>query len=232
MKLIQDESLLKSHLTKYHFEEMFGSTQHIPFTLQKYDPREIILHEGIDLTLLLFLVEGKVKVTSSVVTGKSLLLRFSHPFSIIGDIELIRGVPVQSQIEAVSECLLIGLSFEYIKNQQINNPKLLHTLLDHLSYKLQTCTTASRVNLLASVENRFASYLMSTLSSKHENHFGKELRTANIGEIANLLGTTHRHLNRVLSSLSEKKIIKRNRDSIHILNWSALENLSNDIRYE
>lgn len=93
-----------------------------------------------------------MKVTSSVATGKSLLLRFVQPFSIIGDIELIRNVSVQSQIKAVEKSLLIGLPRDYIKKYEQDNPKLLHLLLDHVAYKLQTCTTASRVNLLASVQ--------------------------------------------------------------------------------
>ncbi|MEC1353950.1 Crp/Fnr family transcriptional regulator [Bacillus sonorensis] len=230
MKIIQDSQLLETILYKYRFENMFDRIENIPFRLQQYEPGEIILHEGSDMESLLFLVEGKLKVTSSVETGKSLLLRFSYPLSVIGDIELIRGVPVQSQIEAVGECLLVGLSFQYIRRHEIDNPKLLHTLLDHLSYKLQTCTTASRVNLLASVENRFASYLVSTLSN--DNNFGAELKTANIEEISNLLGTTHRHLNRVIHSLSQRKIIERNKDSIRILNWTMLKGLSNGIRYE
>ncbi|MBS4162542.1 cyclic nucleotide-binding domain-containing protein, partial [Klebsiella pneumoniae] len=110
MKIIQDSQLLETILYKYRFENMFDRIENIPFRLQQYEPGEIILHEGSDMESLLFLVEGKLKVTSSVETGKSLLLRFSYPLSVIGDIELIRGVPVQSQIEAVGECLLVGLS--------------------------------------------------------------------------------------------------------------------------
>lgn len=232
MKFIQELELLESKLREYHFEKMFDQERQLPFTLQQYEQDEIILLEGIELESLLFLVDGKVKITSSVETGKSLLLRFVQPFSIIGDIELIRNVPVQSQVKAVNECLLIGLHFDYIKKHEMNNPKFLHTLLEHVSYKLQTCTTASRVNLLASVENKFASYLMSTLSPEPDNNFGLELKTSNIKEIAELLGTTYRHLNRVIHSFSEKKIIEKNRNSIRILNWVNLEEMSNGIRYK
>lgn len=232
MKFIQDLNLLKLKLREYHIEEMFGKEKQLPFTLQQYGQEEFILLEGLELESLLFLVEGKVKITSSVETGKSLLLRFVQPFSIIGDIELIRNVPIQSQVKAVNECLLIGLHVDYIKQHEMNNPKFLHTLLEHVSYKLQTCTTASRVNLLASVENKFASYLLSTTSPEPDNFFGIELKTSNIKEIADLLGTTYRHLNRVIYSLSQKKIIERNKYSIRILNWDKLEEISNGIRYK
>lgn len=232
MKFIQDLNLLKLKLREHHIEEMFGKEKQLPFTLQQYGQEEFILLEGLELESLLFLVEGKVKITSSVETGKSLLLRFVQPFSIIGDIELIRNVPIQSQVKAVNECLLIGLHVDYIKQHEMNNPKFLHTLLEHVSYKLQTCTTASRVNLLASVENKFASYLLSTTSPEPDNFFGIELKTSNIKEIADLLGTTYRHLNRVIYSLSQKKIIERNKYSIRILNWDKLEEMSNRIRYK
>ncbi|CAM4151811.1 Crp/Fnr family transcriptional regulator [Bacillus manliponensis] len=231
MKYIKSMGLLEEKLQQYEIKEMFNEKTSIPFTLQKYSPNEIILHEGDDLKTLLFLVEGKVKVTSSVATGKALLLRFVQPFSIIGDIELVRDIPVQSQVKAVNECLLIGISFEYIKKHELQNAKFLYTLLEHVSYKLQTCTTASRVNLLASVENRFASYLMSTILTEHDNGFGVELQTSSVEEIAGLLGTTYRHLNRVIQSLSKKQIIERKKNSIRILDWSRLEEISNGIRY-
>ncbi|WP_242225374.1 Crp/Fnr family transcriptional regulator [Bacillus cereus group sp. BfR-BA-01380] len=232
MNYIQDLKLIETKLRENGIEEMFDRSKRIPFSLQQYEPNEIILFEGIELESLLFLVEGKIKITSSIETGKSLLLRFVKPFSIIGDIELIRNVPVQSQVRAVNECLLIGLHFDYIKEHEMDNPRFLHTLLEHVSYKLQTCTTASRVNLLASVENKFASYLMSTLSPELDNNFGVEIKTSNIKEIADLLGTTYRHLNRVIHSLSQKKIIERDKNSIRILNWTRLEEMANGIRYK
>ncbi|MEJ9219055.1 Crp/Fnr family transcriptional regulator [Paenibacillus glucanolyticus] len=232
MKLLHNEPLLNAKLKDFQFEHMLDLTRPVPFALQQYEPGEIILHEGFALHSLLFLVQGKIKVTSSIETGKSLLLRFGHPFSIIGDIELIRNVPVQSRIEAVNECLLIGLSFDYIKQHEMKNPRFTSTLLDHLSYKLQTCTTASRVNLLASVENRFASYLMSTMSPGSNASFGMELQTDHIGEIASLLGTTHRHFNRVLQAFVQNRMLERNGQMIRVLDWDAIERASNGIRYE
>ncbi|MBP2078261.1 Crp/Fnr family transcriptional regulator [Oceanobacillus polygoni] len=232
MKYVQDVTLLERYLQEYHIEEMFQHTKQAPFTLQQFASDEIILLEGIEMQSLFFLVQGKARITSSIATGKSLLLRFIHPLSIIGDIELIRDIPVQSQVQAVTECLVIGIPFTYIKRCELENPRLLHTLLEHVSFKLQTCTTASRVNLLASVENKFASYLLSTLSPDQDNDFGMELRTSSIKEIANLLGTTYRHLNRVISSLTQQGIIERQKNAIRVLNWRELEKAANGIRYK
>ncbi|WMT43043.1 helix-turn-helix domain-containing protein [Paenibacillus sp. D2_2] len=105
----------------------------------------------------------------------------------------------------------------------------LNELLRHLSYKLQTCTTASRVNLLASVEERFASYLLTT---RLQNEFGKEILTPHISEIASLIGTTPRHLNRVIHKLMVMNVVIKEKKRLVISDWARLEEISNGIRYE
>ncbi len=229
MKIVKNDQLLHEKLMAYHFDTIFPQLEKHPFILQSFEAGEIMLDEGVDMTALLYLVEGTIKVTASVGNGKSLLLRFNHPFAVIGDIEFIRHVPVQSQITAVTDCLCIGVSFEYLRRFEMNNAAFLKSLLQQLTYKLQTNTTASRVNLLSSVDQRFASYLLSVTDSEH---FAYEMQYASISEIADLLGTTHRHLNRVIKQLVEQKIIEKKRRSIHILNKEALEDLSQGARYE
>lgn len=230
MKVIHDPERLQSLIQQFEIEQMFSLSNEVPFELRSYEEEEIVLQEGDKMNVLLFLVEGRVKVTSSVQTGKVLLLRFCEPFSILGDIELIQKVLVQSQVEATQRTLCIALPFQYIYDHAIQEPNFLMSLLTHVTYKLQTCTTASRVNLLASVENRFASYLLSTMNVQHE--FGKEIRTTNTQEIADMIGTTSRHLNRVIFKLSESGVIRREGETLYVVNRNALEELSNGIRYE
>lgn len=230
MRIIQDPTLLQSKIKQFEIDQLFNVSDEVPFELRRYEPGELVLQEGEQMEALLLLVEGRVKITSSVQTGKVLLLRFCEPFAIMGDIELIQKIVVQSQVEAVRNTLCIAVPFKYIYEHAIQEPKFLMSLLTHVTYKLQTCTTASRVNLLASVENRFASYLITTLHE--DNEFGKEIRTTNTQEIADLIGTTSRHLNRIILKLSEQGLIAREEDTIHILDKKALQELSNGIRYE
>lgn len=229
MKIVKNDQLLREKLMAYHFDTIFPQLEKHPFILQSFEAGEVMLDEGVEMTSLLYLVEGTMKVTASVGNGKSLLLRFNHPFAVIGDIEFIRHVPVQSQITAVTDCLCIALSFEYLRRFEMNNAAFLKSLLQHVTYKLQTNTTASRVNLLSSVDQRFASYLLSVTDSED---FAYEMQYASISEIADLLGTTHRHLNRVIKQLVEQHVIEKNRRFIHILNKEALEELAQGTRYD
>lgn len=230
MKIIHDTELLHSKMQQFDIPNLFTCTEGIPFELRSYEEEELVLEEGEQMDAILFLVEGKVKISSSVQTGKALLLRFCEPFAIMGDIELVQKVAVLSQVEAVERTYCLAVPFTYIYKHLIGDPKFLMSMLTHVTYKLQTCTTASRVNLLASVENRFASYLLTTL--QEENEFGKEIRTTNTHEIADLIGTTSRHLNRVIIKLSEQGVVRREGDLIQVVDQIRLVEISQGLRYE
>lgn len=229
MKIVQNDDLLQHYLDEYHFDAIFPHLTNVPFVLQRYEANEAILNEGEQMPALLYLVDGKIKATGSVGNGRSLLLRFSHPLAVMGDIEFVRHIPVQSQITAVSECLFIAVSFQYLRKYEMDNAAFLRHLLTHVTYKLQTNTAASRVNLLAPVDQRFASYLMSVMEG---NHFALDMQAATVSDLAELLGTSHRHLNRVIKHLAEAGIIERERRTIRVLDAAALEQLSEGVRYE
>ncbi|MBQ0140710.1 MAG: cyclic nucleotide-binding domain-containing protein [Kurthia sp.] len=231
MKIIDDPQILQQYIHLHRFDKIFD-IEKVPFKIFELYEGEILMNEGEKLKELYYLVAGRVKVTSSVQTGKFLLLRFNHPLTTLGDLELVRDVPVQSQVTAVIDSVIISIPVDYIKQHEMMNPLFLQQILKHLSYKLQTSTTASRVNLLESVERRFASFLLSTVSSEPDNNFGQELQTMKISEIADLLGTSHRHLNRVVKKLTEEEIIKREKNHLIILDDERLSEMSQGIRFE
>lgn len=230
MKIIREQATIQNYLKHFNMNQIVSNPEEIIFQLRYYKRGEIILHEGDAFEGLYFQVDGRTKVTSSVETGKALLLRFCHPFAVFGDIELIQKVVIQSQVEAVQDTVFLFLSKHMIETDLMQDPKFLTELLKHLSYKLQTCTTASRINLLASVEARFASYLLTT--RQLQNEFGKEIQTDVSYEIASLVGTTPRHLNRIIQKLSNAKILLIEQKKLIVLDWERLDKLSNGLRYE
>ncbi|RKN84469.1 Crp/Fnr family transcriptional regulator [Paenibacillus ginsengarvi] len=229
MKIIHDQAELIRYTTHADIERLCNLPASVPFQLRIYERNEVVLREGDALDGLYIQVDGRTKVSSSIGTGKSLLLRFCHPFALFGDIELIRGVAVQSQVEAVTESRFLYMDIRYVKAHLMQDCQFLNELLRHLAYKLQTCTTASRTNALASVEERFAGYM---LTIRSEREFGKELQTPHSHEIASLLGTTSRHLNRVIRNLCETGIVNKERKRMKVLDWNRLDQLSNGLRYE
>lgn len=229
MKSIHDPNLISHYITQFNLDQVFTTSTHALIQLLVYEQNEIILREGDELDGIYFQVEGRTKVSSSVGTGKSLLLRFCSPLSLFGDIEYVQEVVVQSQVEAVQQTSLLFIPKQKVESDLMDNHRFKDLLLKHLSYKLLTCTSASRTNLLGSVEERFASYL---LTIQLQREFGKEIQTPYIPDIASLIGTTPRHLNRVIQRLTDMGILYKVKQEIVVLDWERLDELSNGIRFE
>lgn len=229
MKMYREYEKIQSYMPLFNLEQIFADAASLPIQLREYDSDEYVLTEGDELEGLYFQVEGLTRVSSSVETGKSLLLRFCHPLSIFGDIELIQKVVVQSQVQAVQPSKFLFINIQTVEQNLMQDYRFLNELLKHLSYKLQTCTAASRINSLSSVEERFAIYLMSTRLPKE---FGKEISTPHIPEIASVIGTTPRHLNRLIQKLSDLEILCKKRKGFVVLDWERVDELSNGLRYD
>ncbi|WP_167518696.1 MULTISPECIES: helix-turn-helix domain-containing protein [Paenibacillus] len=85
------------------------------------------------------------------------------------------------------------------------------------------------MNALASVEARFAAYLCTIYSDAYTKEY---LSTSSLNEVASLIGTTKRHLNRIIKNWEEQHILSRSNDELQIINVEKLNTLSENIRYE
>lgn len=199
--------------------------------LRAYSDGETVCSMGEFLEGLFVLAAGKLKVYSLLPNGKTMLVRFARPPSLIGDVEWMARYPVKNNVEAVGECRLLVISREHILNEECGNPAFLRFMVKNLSHKLYTFSNASAMNLLYPVENRFASYLLSLLPK--EGGFGQveEIRTSSLTETAEMLGTSYRHLNRVIKGLIESGVLERKKGRIAVLDEERLRRLADHHLY-
>lgn len=194
-----------------------------------YKRNEYILKSGEKIDGLYFLMEGKYYVSNLEVTGRELLLRYSVTPSILGDIEILDKCIIQSNCIAVETCEFIFIPLNIYQNYLIHDAKFSHLLLKELAYKLKTCTISSRVNALSSVATRLAAYYCTIESIYSES---KYIESRTLDEVAALIGTTKRHINRILKKWSEENVVQRKGDTVEILNWGKMKQYSNDVRFE
>lgn len=194
-----------------------------------YKSNEYILKTGDEIDGLYFLLEGQYYVTSIEITGRELLLRYCKKPAILGDIEIIEGCVIQSNCIAAEDCKFLFIPIHTYKEYLQYDGQFAQILLKELAYKLKTCTISSRVNALSSVATRLAAYYC-TVASVHSN--SDYIKTKTLDEVASLIGTTKRHVNRILKQWSEEGILVRNGDTIEIVNWEKMKQYSNDVRFE
>jgi CRP-like cAMP-binding protein len=113
-----------------------------------------------------------------------------------------------------------------------NDPVFLNFVIRNLGYKLYTISNSTSINLLYSLEKRFASYIISISSEEVNSKDINEIKTTSMTEMATLLGTSYRHLNRVIRELADKGIVSKKNGNISVQDYAALKKLAGGLLYE
>lgn len=229
MLRINDESKLEYYIDKYNIEDIFDKNMKKYMELILFNKNDHICRSTEKIEYFYFLVEGKVKVYTLLKNGKSLLLQFYKPLNIFGDIEVVDVDKTSSNVQAMESTLCIGISMENLRENALGDTKFLKYICKSLGSKLDKFSKFSSINLLYPLENRLASYILAITPNSNNLSNTDEIFTYKLTEMADLLGTSYRHLTRTINKLCNEKIIKKEKYSIIILNRGLLEELACDI---
>lgn len=224
MKRIFDDKLLKHYIENFNIEDILDHEIINYAQIHFFEREEYILEAESNLEYYYLLVEGKIKITYLFENGKSMLLKFYKEFNSIGDLELLKNIPIRCNVEAVEDSYLIAIPIEILRKKYFDNVKFLHHLIDSLSEKLFATINNSSYNFVYPLINRLSSYLVEHITDK--NYI---VLDSTFEEIAQFLGATYRHLNRTLKELESKSIINCEDKKIYILNEEKLRELSKNL---
>jgi CRP-like cAMP-binding protein len=231
MQWIADQDKIRTLAGHNGLMEIFSSGAISGMELRRYSDGEAICSVGDRLEHMFILVEGRLKIHTLLPNGKSLLVRFARPMSVIGDVELLRQYPVKNEVVSMGESLLLAAGRALVLKEFEENTALLRFLVGELSHKMYTLGQTTALNLLYPLENRFASYLLSLFADSGGQRV-EEIRTSSLAETADLLGTSYRHLNRIVRRFVEEGIVERKKGSLSVLDQNKLVQLANGNLYE
>ncbi|MBU5590493.1 helix-turn-helix domain-containing protein [Clostridium sp. MSJ-4] len=221
MKRISDNNLLSHYIARHNIENILDKDILKYAQLHFYEKDEYILEAESNLEYYYLLVDGKIKISYLFENGKSMLLKFYKEFNSIGDLELLKNIPILCNIDAIEDTYLIAIPSDILRKKYLDNLKFLHYLIDSLSEKLYATINNSSYNFVYPLINRLSTYLVEHITDK--NYI---LLNSSLKEIAQFLGTTYRHLNRTFKELELKSIIKYEDKKIYILDEDKLRKLS------
>jgi len=224
MRKVFDDILLNNYIKKNNIDKIFDDEILKQSQLYFYEKEEYILEAGEELKYYYLLVDGKIKIYYPFENGKSMLLKFYTAFNTIGDLELLKDIPILCNVDAVEDTYLIAIPSEILREKYINDVKFLHHLVDSLSEKLYGTINNSSYNFIYPLTNRLSSYLIEHLTDKD-----CIILNSSYLDIAQFLGTTYRHLNRTLKEMETKSIIKCEDKKIYVLDIDELRELSKNV---
>ncbi|WP_040209273.1 Crp/Fnr family transcriptional regulator [Neobacillus jeddahensis] len=231
MKEINDREQLHHYLQSHQIESIFNE-QIMPYlSLYRFEQGENICSQGEPAHDLYILVKGKVKIYTTSPEGKTFILSFRTPLEVIGDIEYIQGIDIINTVEAISAVEMIGIQQSILKKFVQDYAPFLQFILDIITKKFYLKSHAMSLNLLYPVDVRLASYLLSISYDENDDVVSGQHRSR-LADTANLIGTSYRHLNRVIQQFCAKGLIERSNGFIHIKDREGLRALVSRNIYE
>jgi CRP-like cAMP-binding protein len=191
----------------------------------------MICSQGEGANYLYVLVKGKIKIYTSSAEGKTLILSFKTPLEVIGDLEYVQGIDFINTVEAVSSVIMVGVDHRWLKKYGSGHAPLLQFFLEIITKKFALKSNSMSFNLMYPVDVRLASYLLSVSFAESDFLFKNQI-SISIKDAANLIGTSYRHLNRVITQFCHAGLIERNKGSILVKDREGLRELAGDNIYE
>lgn len=227
MEKIIDRERVHHYVKLHKLTEFFGEDMEPYMELFYYKKNEAICTMGENMDYFLLFVEGCAKVYTLMKNGKSLMLRFYHPLKAIGDIELVMNTKVSCCIEAITPAYCLAVPMDVMRRMGLNDAVFLRNISKNLAHKLMTFSMSSSINQLYSLKSKLAAYILGsvkTLPSSSERCF-----QCNMTQLAELLGTSYRHLLRTFAQLVDEGILKKHPTGYEVLDIAGLEGLSADL---
>lgn len=230
MKKIEDLFVIESYYNELKMYQLFDKDMKKYIKLFKFERNEYLCEEGEDMPYFIFLIEGKAKLFKTLPNGRTVLLSFYQPLKVIGDIEIVKNQAASGSIQALSDCYCLAIDMERAREELMTDKKFLKFTCESLAEKLSIISMNSSINLLYPLENRLASYINELLGSIKNSGSREYINfDENLVDLAELLGSSYRHLLRTLNGLCKKGVLEKDDIGYKVINKELLIELSGDL---
>lgn len=218
-----DLNLLRKYCSLCGTDKMFSIDILPLLEIQHYKKGDFICRRDEPLTDLMFLVRGRIKIYVLKQNGVMALSSFAGAPYLIGETEFLLPGTMPNEVEALTDCIFLSLSFVRYGDLLLSDNKFLYSLAC-LCAKRDAITRQKVSDLVAfPLKNRMASLI---LRSESDN-----LYTQKLTEAAEFLNVSYRHLLHVLDLFCREKILRKEKYRCYrILNRCALEDLARPLK--
>lgn len=210
------QGVITGYLEQFGLGTMFPERVKEAMRLETYASGSRLFSQGETAGTLYFLVQGKLKISMLSPEGKRLIVAFKSPFDFVGDVEYVQKCRLINTVETVTDTTVIRLPYSVLENEMAGNAEWLQFLLESITRKFEIKSQAMNFSLLYAVDVRVASYLLAMTPDQ------TTLDSTSLVDMADLIGTSYRHLNRVLKHFEEQGWLVKKRGKITITDRSAL----------
>lgn len=212
----KDKKAIAAYVSQFEMNRFLNERLIQCLRLRRYAAFETVMIEEGHVDALSFLVEGRLQCTHYHVNGKAAVIALTEPFAAIGDMEVLSTRPNRTNVIATQPSTMLAISNGDVERHGANDPRFLRFLLDQVRTKLVE-SNAVRVSQVLRVSSRLGLFILSRVADDDTTVLPKK------EALASLLGTTQRHLNRVINELVESGAIETAYPTVRLTNREELE---------
>jgi len=197
-----------------------------PLQAVRFHAGEVLAGVGEPLTRLCFMVEGLATVHNVMENGRALLLREFSGVQTIGELELLMAYPVHaSAVKAITAGVLLAIPLTpTVRQKAFSDAALLRYLGQVVANKLERSNRIAAQDRLYPVAARLAAFMLYLHHNRQE--------AINLTRLSELLGTSYRHVLRILRSFVDAGWLGHSGKGYRVLDTAALTRLAGEIRYD
>lgn len=214
------EKLCAEHydiLAQYGLKDLDSSEM----VLLRYKSEEFIIRQGYACTYVLIILDGRMKIFNTAQNGRTLLFCFNTATGIMGELEFATDADAAaSSVQAMTSVTCIGIPRARYQKELKNNAVFMNAVSTALAQKMFQSNNNSAINILQTLDVRLCAYIAMTST----NGYFKEKLT----EIAEILGTSYRHLLRTLDNLCRQGLLQKTKSGYLIKDAAALKQKGGD----
>jgi CRP/FNR family transcriptional regulator, putaive post-exponential-phase nitrogen-starvation regulator len=215
-----EDNELEYYIKKFSIDSFVNDRMLSQMKIFHFKAYETVIAEQTKTQYVYFLVEGQLKCAHYNSNGTLAVVAMMHPFSTLGDVEIISNDLTVTSVVTICSSIILGIPVSIVRKEGMNDPLFLKFISEELVKKLHS-STSLRLGHLIPVKSRLALYIL----SKPEAGEGKIIVLPEKEALASMLGTTYRHLNRVLKELIEEDTIGTGYPGVRIRDIEKLQKL-------
>ena len=217
MKIIDDRTALKKYLNAPEIRRYFPAELDEHFLLFSLRQNEQIIRQGEQSEYLYYLLSGRCKVSAVMENGRTVIISNLTAPCLIGEIELInRDVPFS--VDSITDGILLALPVQVCRDILLNSPDFLLQVCRDLAGKERGSAMKLAHYISFPLENRLAQFILNNSTAD-----GFQIKKTVIAES---LGVSYRHLEKVMSDLVVAGVLDKDGKHYRILNRPYLQKLS------
>jgi CRP/FNR family transcriptional regulator len=174
---------------------------------------------------ILFLFEGRVKLSLNSIEGRRLILGFAGPGEILGLTSAISGCPYEITAEAQFPCRIMSLERQSFLDFLEHHPVACQNVARQLSldYK-RTCEQLRTLGLSSSAPAKLARLLLEWSAAGQQTARGTRIQCPlTHEEIGEYIGISRETVTRTLHDFKNREMVEQRGSTLVVLSVRALE---------